>query len=71
MKQTQKFMNPKLFLPVVLTGLLIAGCSSTPTRVDKGPVKARIFSLINRGNAATADFAVSREQVHGIIPLLT
>jgi len=35
----------------LLTGLLIAGCSSTPTRVDKGSLKVQTYNFINGGIA--------------------
>lgn len=60
-------MKHTFLLPVVLTGLLIAGCSTTPTRVDKGPVKARTFSFIKGGTSPASSLADSREQVHRVI----
>lgn len=39
------------FLPLLLTGLFIAGCSSTPTRVDKGALKVHTFNFVNGGIA--------------------
>ena len=59
-------MKHTCLLSVVLTGLLLAGCS-TPTRVDKGPVKAQTFNFINGGVAPTAEFADKREVVHKTI----
>ena len=66
MKQTQRFINPALLFSALLSGLLLAGCS-TPTRVDKGPIQARTFSFIDRGAAPKPDFADSREPVHRLI----
>jgi len=44
----------KLFLfPLLLAGLFITGCSSTPTHVDKGAVQAHTFNFINGGIALT------------------
>ena len=60
-------MNKISLLPVVLTGLLIAGCSSTPTRVDRGPVKARTFDFVNGGSPTSAAFAEKREEIHRMI----
>ena len=62
-----KFMNKLSLLPVVLTGLLIAGCSSTPTRVDGGSVKGRTFNFINGGSPPSAAFAEKREEIHRMI----
>jgi hypothetical protein len=66
-KTLNKFMKKRLFLPVALTGFLIAGCSSTPTHVDSGPLKARTFNFVNGGAAPTATFADKREEVHKMI----
>jgi hypothetical protein len=60
-------MKHTWLLSVVLTGLLVAGCSSTPTRVDKGPIKAQTFNFINGGVAPTAEFADKREAIHKTI----
>lgn len=51
--------------PVALAGLLIAGCISTPPRVDKGPVKAHTFNFIAR--APSPAIADEREEVHKMI----
>lgn len=55
------------FLPFVLTGLLIAGCSSTPTRVDKGAVSAHNFNFINGGIALTPPAKIKRDAAHQLI----
>ena len=60
-------MKQTFLLPLILTGLLIAGCSSTPTRADKGPIKARTFSFINGGVPPAAEFADKREAIHKTI----
>ncbi len=60
-------MKQTLLLPIVLTGLLIGGCNSTPTRVNKGPVKARTFNFVNGGTQPSAAFADNREAVHKTI----
>jgi hypothetical protein len=62
-----KFMKKISLLAVILTGLLIAGCSSTPTRVDRGPVKARTFNFVNAGGVPSATFADKREEIHRMI----
>lgn len=59
-------MKNTLLASVVLTGLLLAGCS-TPTRVDKGPVHAQTFSFVNGGVPAQAEFADPREAIHQTI----
>ena len=55
------------FLPLLLTGLLIAGCSSTPTRVDKGFLKVHTYNFINGGIALTPPAAARRDAIHQII----
>jgi hypothetical protein len=60
-------MKNTWLLSVVLTSLWLTACSSTPTRVDKGPVKAQTFSFINGGVAPTAEFADKRKAVHQTI----
>src|SRR5437899_11139171 len=67
MKQTQRFISPALLFSVLLAGLALAGCSSTPARVDKGPIQARTFSFIDRGAAPKPDFADSRDPVHRLV----
>jgi hypothetical protein len=46
-----------------LTAFLLASCSSTPAKVDKGPIRAATFSFIAGGSGA----ADSRAQVHAMI----
>ena len=46
-------MKHFLFLRLLLTALIIAGCSSTPTHVDKGVVQAHTYNFINGGIALT------------------
>lgn len=50
-----------------MAALALAGCSSTPTTVDTGPIHARTFSFVDRGNRPSPDFADNREAVHGMI----
>ncbi len=55
------------FLPLLLTGLLIAGCASTPTRVDKGSLKVHTFNFINGGIALTPTATDRRDAIHQLI----
>ena len=64
MKFMKSMMRPTCWLPAVLTGLLITGCSSTPKRVDHGPVKAHTFSFVKGGTTPAAAAAAAREAVH-------
>ena len=44
--------------------LLFAGCSSTPTQVDKGPIKANSFSFVNIASRPKPDYADQRAEVN-------
>jgi hypothetical protein len=46
--------------------VLLAGCSSTPTQVNKGPIPAGTFSFV-QGRPAPPDYAEKREQIHKLI----
>lgn len=60
-------MKNLLLLPLLLTGLLFAGCSSTPTRVDKGLLKVHTYNFINGGIALTPPATDRRDAIHQII----
>lgn len=45
---------------------LLAGCSSTPTRVNEGPIKAATFSFVT-GKPAPPENAEKRAEVHKLI----
>ena len=47
--------------------LLFAGCSSTPTRVDKGVIKANSFSFVNTANRPQPTYADQRAEVNKLI----
>jgi hypothetical protein len=47
--------------------LLFAGCSSTPTKVDKGPIKANSFSFVNTANRQQPAYADQRAEVNKLI----
>ena len=55
------------FLPLLLTGLLMAGCSSTPTRVEKGALKVHTYNFINGGVALTPASTDRRDAIHQLI----
>ncbi len=52
-------------LGLVAAVLMLAGCSSTQTKVDTGPIHARTFSFVNRGQ--TPDYADDRQAAHAMI----
>ncbi len=57
-------LNSRIALAAILT---LAGCSSTPTKVDTGPIHARTFSFVQRSNWSAPGFADNREAVHQMI----
>ena len=59
-------MNSSYFSYVAAVMMVLAGCSSTPTHVDKGPLKARTFSFIGLG-PRHVEFAENRKEVHAMI----
>jgi len=61
--------TPLILVSIISFGglLLFTGCSSTPDRVDRGPIKARTFSFVHRGTPPRAEFADNREQAHALI----
>jgi hypothetical protein len=57
-------MKNLFLLPLLLTGLVMAGCCSTPTHVDKSPLQAHTFNFINGGIALTPPAADKRDAAH-------
>lgn len=60
-------MKPNSFLWLAAAALALAGCSSTPTKVDTGPVRARTFSFVNTGPKAAPAYADNRQAIHVMI----
>jgi hypothetical protein len=54
-------------MPLFAGLLWLAGCSSTPTQVDTGPIHARTFSFIQRTQKASPGFANENEDLHKMI----
>ena len=53
-------------IPVLIAGLIaLAGCSSTPTKVDTGAIQARTFNFVIRN--APPEYAEKRQAIHGMI----
>lgn len=52
---------------LVATVLILAGCSSTPARVDRGPITARTFSFVNPGTRPVPPGTDQRQEVHRMI----
>jgi len=53
------------FLATVL--FVLTGCSSTPTHVDKGPIRAATFNFFHPGPLPDAAAAANRQQMHAMI----
>ncbi len=60
-------MKHCLILASLLAALLFVGCSSTPTRVDKGDLNVHTFNFINGGIALNPPAAEPRDAVHQMI----
>jgi hypothetical protein len=60
-------MKNSLFVTLSLAVLLFAGCSSTPTKVDSGPIRAATFSFIAKTPSMSPEYADSREPIHAMI----
>jgi hypothetical protein len=53
---------------VVAAGvLLVAGCASTPTKVDTGQIRAATFNFVDGGVKPVPEYADNREAVHAMI----
>jgi hypothetical protein len=59
-------MKMKLLLTLTVSGLVLAGCSSTSTKVDTGSISARSFSFVNRAGPPPT-YAEGRERVHTMV----
>ena len=59
-------MKMQLLSGLAVAVVVIAGCS-TPTHVNKGPIKATTFSFVNPGPLPEYAYRVDRQQVNTII----
>ncbi len=66
MDNTKTRMKLRLWSGLAVAGLVLAGCA-TPTRVDKGPIKATTFSFINTGPLPEYAFREDRKQVNALV----
>lgn len=55
------------FVLASVTALWLTGCSSTPTKVDHGPIKAASFSFISTAGRPQPTYAEQRDEVHKLI----
>ncbi|MEI6425318.1 MAG: DUF4136 domain-containing protein, partial [Lentisphaerota bacterium] len=60
-------MKSTLTLILAASVMVLAGCSSTPTRVDQGPIQARTFNFIDPGTKAVPSYAENAPQIHAKI----
>jgi hypothetical protein len=60
-------MKYSSFLTLNLAALLVAGCSSTPSKVDSGAIHAATFSFVDPGTKTAPAFADSRQQMNTMI----
>jgi hypothetical protein len=60
-------MKPDSLLILAAGALALAGCSSTPTKVDTGNIRAGTFSFVNRGARPNPGYADNRQPVHAMI----
>ena len=60
-------MKQSALLLLAVGALALAGCSSTPTHVDKGPIRARTFSFVNPGPLAASPARARMQPVHQMI----
>jgi hypothetical protein len=60
-------MKLNSILALAVAVLALAGCSSTPTRVDSGTIHGRTFNFVNRGDQPSPDYADNRQAIHEMI----
>jgi hypothetical protein len=60
-------MKNSFFITLNLAALLVAGCNSTPTKVDRGPIRAASFSFVTSSQRSNPAFADDRAQIHAMI----
>lgn len=60
-------MKSKVLLLLGVCAALVAGCSSTPTRKDTGPIRATTFSFVKGANEGRPGYVDRRAQVHAAI----
>ena len=60
-------MTTNALLLLTASALALAGCSSTPTTVDRGPIRAQTFSFVDPGAKPSPAYADNRQAVHTVI----
>ncbi len=62
-----QFNKYSFIVTLNLAALLVAGCSSTPTKVDTGAIRAATFSFVDPGNRVVPGFVDNRQQINTMI----
>jgi hypothetical protein len=60
-------MKLNLLLPLAVGVFALAGCSSTPTKVDHGSIRARTFNFVGRSTKPSPAYADNRQAVHPLV----
>jgi hypothetical protein len=60
-------MKSNALLILAAGALALVGCSSAPTKVDRGPIRARTFSFVNPGTVPAPGYTDNRQHVHHMI----
>jgi hypothetical protein len=60
-------MKPSLALLWIACAIALAGCSSTPAKVDTGTVRARTFSFVKPGVKPSPAYADNRQAIHAMV----
>ena len=60
-------MKTSFLLAIGVAALVAAGCSSTPTRVNSGTIKARTFSFVNTAGRPQPAYADQTAQIHRLV----
>lgn len=60
-------MKLKQLLILAAGVLALGGCSSTPTKVDSGSIRARTFSFVGRNTKPSPAYADNRQAIHPMI----
>ena len=60
-------MKYSLVVTLNVATLLIAGCSSTPTKVDSGAIRAATFSFVDPGTKTAPSFIDKRQPINAMI----
>jgi Domain of unknown function (DUF4136) len=60
-------MRTSFLLAFGVAALVAAGCSSTPTRVNSGTIKARTFSFVSTAGRPQPDYADQTAQIHKLV----